>query len=504
MIVGKVVGTELASEEVDALRQGIMGGVTIFKQNVESREQLAGLVAAIREHSRHEPFIAVDQEGGPVQRFDQVLTPLPSAMALAAGGNLEQVRAMCTLNARQLQLLGINCLLAPVLDVLSNALNPVIGTRSFGSDPRLVRELGLAAARAFHDCGIIAVGKHFPGHGDTFEDSHLRLAVGRSDARTLWQRELVPFRACLQHLPAVLTGHIWLPAVDQDELPASLSARVTSGLLRHYLGFDGVVVTDDLLMEGVTGRWGLGEAAVKAVLAGADLLLVCGDLEGVRTARDALVHAIECGRIHQSLLRKASERIALALHSLPAAGKIERADLPARLTMLTESVERGHETALAASLSAVAALRGSVPDLGAEAWTAVVPEHPVFPLGLVDYLAPLAPGTRILEQRYPLDPEEREIRWQAESCRGKNVILLTFRALKNHGQIDLAAALAGMCPRKIAVATDTPYDLIGLHGWDNCLATFDPSELAMEALAHVLAGKHKPAGQCPVALQVEL
>ncbi|HEY9869732.1 MAG TPA: beta-N-acetylhexosaminidase, partial [Candidatus Obscuribacterales bacterium] len=450
LIVGKVAGTKLDSAEIDALRQGIMGGITIFKQNVESREQLAGFVAAIREHSCHEPLIAVDQEGGAVQRFDKVLTPLPAAMALAAGGSLEQVRAICALNARQLQLLGINCLLAPVLDVLSNALNPVIGTRSFGSDPRLVREFGLAATRAFRDAGIMAVGKHFPGHGDTLEDSHLRLAVGRSDARTLWQRELVPFRGCLQHLPAVLTGHIWLPAVDHEELPASLSPRVTSGLLRHYLGFEGVVVTDDLLMEGITGRWGLGEAAVKAVLAGADLLLVCGDLEAVRTAHEALVQAIECGRIHESLVRKSSERIALALHFLPAAGKLERADLPERLTLLTESVEHGYEAALAASLSAVAALRGSVPDLGAEAWTVVVPQHPVFPLSLARYLAPLAPAARIAEQRYPLDPGESEIRWQAESCRGKNVILLTFRALKNHGQIDLAAALAGMCPRKIA------------------------------------------------------
>src|SRR5262249_21281060 len=144
LILGKVAGTELTAEEIDMLRSGTVGGVTLFRQNAESLEQLFDLVQAIRGHMQFEPIIAVDQEGGAVQRFDKILTPLPSAMAVAATGNLDSAKLMAHLNATELKLLGLNCLLAPALDVLSNSLNPVIGTRSFGSDPHVVRDYGIA------------------------------------------------------------------------------------------------------------------------------------------------------------------------------------------------------------------------------------------------------------------------------------------------------------------------------------------------------------------------
>src|SRR4030095_10798205 len=229
LILGKVAGTVLTAEEIDLMRSGTIGGVTLFRNNAESLEQLADLVQSIRRHMLHDPIIAVDQEGGAVQRFDKVLTPLPSAMAVAAAGSVDSAKAMAQLNATEVKLLGINCLLTPALDVLSNSLNPVIGTRSFGSDPHVVRDYGIAVCQALHAAGVIAVGKHFPGHGDTLEDSHKNPAVNRADARTLWQRELVPFRGCLQYLPEVLSGHLWLPSVDNEMLPASLSERVTTG-----------------------------------------------------------------------------------------------------------------------------------------------------------------------------------------------------------------------------------------------------------------------------------
>lgn len=505
LILGKVSGTELEAEEIEALRFGIMGGITLFKNNAVGLEQLAGLVSSIRQHAHHEPVIAVDQEGGSVQRFDTVLTPLPSAMALAASGDLNAVKTIAALSATQLRLIGVNCLIWPVLDVLTNSLNPVIGTRSFGSDPHLVREFSMAAARSLKTSGVLAVGKHFPGHGDTLEDSHKRLAVNRADGRTLWQRELVPFRGCIQYLPAILTGHIWLPAVDDQELPASLSQRVTSGLLRHYLGFDGLVITDDLLMEAVAHGWGLEESAVAAVLAGADLLLVCGSISAVRTVHDALVKAVLSGRIHESLVRAAGERVRRALSTLPPVSASVGDQLLERMETLRGSLAVARSQVLSVSTSAIALLRGSIlPDLLSGTWTVLAPDHPTYALNLAKHLTGLAPSARIVERRYPVNPAEEEIRAIATALAGKSVVFLTFRALRNHGQLDLATALFSVCERKLAVAADVPHDLIGLPGWDTCLASFDPSDLAMEALARVLAGRASLAGKCPVELQINV
>jgi len=503
LILGKVAGTELTNEEIDLMRSGTIGGVTLFRANADSLEQLAALVQAIRRNMLHDPIIAVDQEGGAVQRFDKLITPLPSAMAVAATGNLDSARAMARLSARELKLLGLNCLLTPALDVLSNSLNPVIGTRSFGSDPHVVREYGMAVCQSLHASGIMAVGKHFPGHGDTLEDSHKHLAVNRADARTLWQRELVPFRGCLQYLPAVLTGHIWLPSVDSDMLPASLSERVTTGMLRHYLGFDGLIFTDDLLMDGVQSGWGLGEAAVKAVLAGADVLLVCGDVNSARTTHAAIVEAVSSGRIHQSAIRKAGERISRALNAVGHEDSLEKDDAQLR-ERLRASITAGRTQALAVSAAAVTVLRGCLPDLASNKWIVLAPEHPLFSFDLVRHLKALRPDINIAERRYPLDPDENDTHRTAGACSGANVLYLTFRAIRNHGQIDLATALAPTCRSNTAIITDVPYDLIGLHGWQDCLATFDPSDLAMEALAQILAGQESAAGKCPVTLGMNL
>ncbi len=503
LILGKVAGTELTAEEVELMRAGIVGGITLFRENAGDLDQLAGLVQATRRYLRHDPMIAVDQEGGAVQRFDEVISPLPSAMALAATGNIGAVKAIAELSATQLTLLGVNCLLTPVLDVLTNSLNPVICTRSFGSDPHLVREYGLAFCQSLQAVGIIGVGKHFPGHGDTLEDSHLHLAINRADAKTLWQRELVPFRGCLQYLPAVLTGHIWLPAIDSEMLPASLSERATSGLLRHYLGYDGLVFTDDLLMEGVLSGWGLAEASVRAVAAGADVLLVCGDVEAARTAHSAIVDAVCSGRIHESVIRKCGERIARALSSLKDRQRSAEDDSQ-KLEKLRGTIPHGREQSKAISAAAISVLRGSLPDLCSGRWIVLAPEHPRYRLDLSRHLIALNPGADIVDRRYPLDPDEYATHQIARGCSGNNVLYLTFRALRNHGQVDLAMTLSAACSSAVAVVTDVPYDLIGLHGWQNCIATFDPSDLAMEALAYVLSGKAPPTGKCPVKLELDL
>jgi len=513
LIVGKLGGHELDADTAQALTAGTIGGITLFKENARDLEQLVDLIASIHQQAIQPPLIAVDQEGGAVQRFAHLLTPLPAAMALAAQADLERVQMLAELSASQLRLLGVNCVLAPVLDVVSNPLNPIVATRSFGDDPQLVAKLGGIVSQAIRDAGLLSVGKHFPGHGATIEDSHSQLAVNESDARLLWRRELAPFRGCLDKLSAVLTGHIWLPAVDQQTLPASLSARVTSGLLRHYLGFQGLVMTDDLMMKGVSDRWGIEEAAVRAVLAGADVLLICGGIAQVRSAHRAIIEAVQSGRIEEMQIQAAAARVErhlTALRPAPRRGAGARAAREKRLAMLAQRVKAGEELVLSSSASSVGLLRGAVPELASGDWTIVAPKHPSYGMHLSDYLrerlaTKLEQGELSLQEtRYSLSPAPEEALAIAQQCRERSCIFLTYRTLINEGQILLGRALSESSCMRASVATDSPFDLIGLPNWDHCLATFDPSDLAMQALSMVLAGQIEPAGICPVSLQMRI
>ncbi len=517
LIIGRLPGPELDEDSAAMLGAGIISGVTLFKENAVSLPQLLRLTAAIHKSYDGAPLVAVDQEGGAVQRFDHLLTPLPSPMALAARGNLAAVSDITALSCRQLKLAGVNCLLAPTVDIASNPRNPVIGTRSFSSQPETVAALGLAVAIAIKRAGLLAVAKHFPGHGDTLEDSHTHLAVNHADAGKLWRRELMPFRTCatdpaLAAAQAVMVGHIWVPAIDREPLPASLSPRVIGGLLRGYLKFDGLVVTDDLLMKAVTDRWGLAEAAVMAVAAGAEQLLALGSAQEARECHRAIAKAVKAGRIGESWLAGAAARIGKARLALARDPRLD-AGSPARLDDLAGELEQslagGRALALETSELSVSILRGSAPRLAGE-WVVLAPDHGRYRLNLAGELSRLLsrPGAldnvRITNKRYPLNPSPAECRALADFCQDKAVIYLTFRLLAHEGQAELGRLLCETSHERVTVACDVPYDLIGLPAWHNCMATHDPSDLAMEALAILLVNNRQPLGSCPVTLQFEI
>ena len=211
--------------------------------------------------------------------------------------------------AAQCAAFGLNLDFAPVMDIWSNPDNTVIGDRAFGTDAGTVTGAANMAALGLLSEGVIPAAKHFPGHGDTGADSHTDLPVVDKTREALLAEELVPFQtAILAGLPAVMMGHILMTQID-PERPASLSPAVVTGLLREELGFDGVVVTDDLTMGAVTQNYGLGEAAVLAVEAGCDLLLVCHGADNLTAARDALLEAADSGRISPERLDESVKRI---------------------------------------------------------------------------------------------------------------------------------------------------------------------------------------------------
>lgn len=246
-------------------------------------------------------LIAIDHEGGSVQRIRTGVTNLGSNWLLGQVTPPERaVAAACqrgAIHGRELAGLGISMNLAPVLDVWDNPANTVIGDRSYSSDPAVAARLGAAYVEAMQAQGVLAVGKHFPGHGSSTEDSHLTLPVVAHDRARLDAVELVPFRAAIQaDVAAIMTAHVSYPLVDPEpDRPGSLSPAIVDGLLRGELGYEGLVVTDDMgAMQAITGRYEAGEAAVRAIEAGADLLIVVGPLDRQRRTVEAIL--AEVGR----------------------------------------------------------------------------------------------------------------------------------------------------------------------------------------------------------------
>ena len=282
------------------------GGVVLMGRNIAAPAETAAFIARLQalagQNGLPPLFVAVDQEGGRVQRLGPPRYPHRlSQREIGAAADPNAARTAARKIGTALKTLGFNWDFAPVLDVDSNPLNPVIGDRAYSSDPAIVAALGVAAVQGFQDdAGILACGKHFPGHGDTDVDSHLALPTLRRTLADLEVVELVPFRAAARAgLAAIMTAHILFPALD-PHLPATLSPAILTGLLRRELGFSGLIITDDLEMRGVTGQWGAPEAAVLAVEAGADLLLCCHEWDTQRAIQAALLSALETGRVTEA------------------------------------------------------------------------------------------------------------------------------------------------------------------------------------------------------------
>ncbi|HTQ02480.1 MAG TPA: beta-N-acetylhexosaminidase [Polyangiaceae bacterium] len=302
-------GTTLDAETARLLELGV-GGVVLFARNVEAPSQVAELTAALKRGASAPLVVAVDQEGGSVARLRAGFTRLPPFRALGDAGDPELARAVGALVGTELRAVGVDWNFAPVLDVDTNPENPVIGTRALGADPERVASIALAFAAGMLSAGVAPCGKHFPGHGDTRQDSHHELPRLPHPLARLERVELVPFtRAIAAGMPALMAAHVVFEALDREN-PASMSARVVGELLRARLGFSGLVVTDDLEMKAIADHFAIEDVAVRALTAGVDVLLVCHSPELARRAIDAIVRAVKSGAVGEEILQRAVERVA--------------------------------------------------------------------------------------------------------------------------------------------------------------------------------------------------
>ncbi|MBL8604516.1 MAG: beta-N-acetylhexosaminidase [Myxococcales bacterium] len=314
-VVGAYPGLEVPPEALTALREGRLAGLILFRRNLGPIEHLLGVTRALSEAHPADlppPLVAVDQEGGRVARLGAPVVKLPPMRHLGQHDDLALTERAAAVLGAELSALGFNLDFAPVCDVDSNPANPVIGDRAFSADPARVARHAAAFARGLQSQGVAGCAKHFPGHGDTSADSHLELPVLGHDLARLEAVELPPFRALFEAgVASVMTAHVQFDALDPT-VPATLSKRVISGLLRAELAAgrdDLVIVSDDLLMNAVSARFSVAEAAVRSVSAGCDLVLVCTTPEAAEEARRALSEAAQADPDFAQRLGDAARRV---------------------------------------------------------------------------------------------------------------------------------------------------------------------------------------------------
>lgn len=495
-------GTALTPELRRTITDLHVGGVIFFERNVDSPQALAqfsaDLQAAAQANGDPPLLIAMDQEGGRVARLKQArgFTEFPGAMAVAATGRVENARHMAAALAAELRAVGINVDLAPDLDVNNNPDNPVIGIRSFGSQPQRVAEYGVAFVQGLQDAGVLAVGKHFPGHGDTGVDSHIDLPTVPHARARLDAVELLPFKAAMAAgVAGILTAHVTFPAIDPTpSLAATLSPRVLTDLARTELGFDGLLFTDSLEM-GALARSGypVPLAAATALLAGADICLFNRGHDLHRQAHAGIMDWLAQGKIPQARLDASAARVLTAKARLglfdapPAQFEAQTLDAVGGPThkALSRRMARQALTLLRNRAGLLPLAPGVRP---------TVIEMP-FAAGLAAAL-----GGEILAA--DLDPAADQIRGLVEQARARQapVIMATADARQHPGQVNLVRALgeAGLSPMVVAVSG--PYDLMAFPEVATFVAAYGANPPTLEALAALFSGALTPQGRLPVDL----
>lgn len=485
----------------DTLRQLITdiqpGGLVVFERNVgENPAALAALTASAQQAAARAgapPLtISIDQEGGAVTRLRAArgFTEFPSAMAVAATGDDADAARIGTAIADELLAVGVNMDLAPDLDVNVNPDNPVIGTRSFGSDPARVAALGAQFIQAMQARGVMAVGKHFPGHGDTAVDSHVGLPVIQHERTRLDAVEFVPFRAAMRAgVVGIMTAHIEFPAIDATPgLPATLSARALTGLLREEMGFDGLIFTDSLMMGALVneGR-SIPQAAAQALAAGADVLLFNNGEAMHRAAHAEIVAGVKAGRIPMARLDAAVTRI------LRAKARFGLLGTPAGATAAA-SVGAPERRALSRDVTAraITLVRDAAGLLPVSDPSRLLVIETPQAAGLARALGASSMGVSA-------QPTDSEIRLVADAARGRTFLVATSDVLKNPRQAALVKALLASGAPVIVVAIRLPYDLAYFEAAPTYLATYQASEDAFAALGDVLFGRARATGKLPVS-----
>ncbi|MFJ2434016.1 glycoside hydrolase family 3 protein [Streptomyces anulatus] len=509
----KEIGVRTAAELISTYH---VGGIIYFTwaHNTRDPHQIADLSnglqrAALAGRSRLPLLVSTDQEHGIVCRVGEPATLLPGAMALGAGGSRSDTRRAAWIAGAELAALGVNQNYAPDADVNVNPANPVIGVRSFGSDPAAVAALVAEQVKGYQGAGIASTAKHFPGHGDTSTDSHTGLPV-INHTRAQWEElDAPPFRAAIRaRIDSIMTAHIVVPALDPSEDPATLSRPILTGILREELGYDGVVVTDSLGMEGVRTKYGDDRVPVLALLAGVDQLLNPPNLS---VAWNAVLEAVRGGeiseaRVDESILRILRLKSRLGLFRDPFVSRrgVERTVGSRAHRAAADRIAERTTTLLADPGTLLPLSRRSHRNL------LVVGADPASPSGttgpptstLANTFGELGFTARALSTGTA--PNQAKIAEAVAAAEGRDaVVVATYNVTATSSQRTLVTALVATGVPVVTVAVRNPYDVAHLTGTGVAasLAAYSWTDVELRAAARVIAGHADPEGTLPVPVQ---
>ncbi len=494
-------GATASTAPLDALRAFSPGALILFARNVGTNDDLRALVAALRDVATPSPLIAVDQEGGRVERIRDAVAALPSAMAVGATSDVALAERLGTLLGRDLAALGIDVDLAPVADLSLQPRSTVVATRSYGDDPERVGQFASAFARGLERAGVAAALKHFPGHGSTSEDSHVALPRVTADAATLRARDLVPFARALAANAAsiVLTAHVIVDAFDAER-PATLSPAVLTGLLRGELGYGGVVATDCLEMDAIANGVGTVRGAVEALAAGADLLLISHHLELAHAAADAIVAAVHAGEIPLARLLQANARVRGLRERLarrtPLADAVEE-DAPQEAARRAPTIVRGDPRLRAGKPVTVISFEGAVADNAALSGRKTSVETPSLSSALRQR------GWKSEIMRAAIDPAAADIDLLLEHVAAlgdREFVLVTRDAHLHPAQHAAVARILAQAPDALIVSARAPYDALLWPSARRMLCIYGDQTISIDGCADVLAGRADARGTLPVRL----
>lgn len=496
MFMVSFFGTHLAEIERDFLREVQPGAVVLFGRNVESPRQVTALTNTYQETvvaAGGVPLlIAVDQEGGRVQRLQDGFTRFPAPMLWTAGGNDELAYEVGRAMAVELRAVGLNMNLAPVADLNTHTDNPIIGRRSFGTEAELVAPILTNFIRGLQDNGVVATVKHFPGHGDTAVDSHLELPMVAHERGRLEAVELQPFIAAFEAgADVAMVAHIWLTAFDPQPLPASLSERIVSGLLRDELGYDGIVMTDALDMDAIDTAYSASDASIRAILAGNDLIAIGAHVgtNRIRSVIGDVAQAVRQGwiaesRIDASVLRILSVKQkygVLNWQALDPETVASRLNLAAHDELVSQLFEQG--VTLVDADDRIP-LQGEV----LMVYPATRPKIPDECGGR---------GNGFVYVGVSESPSDEEIAWaKTASYAAESIVVFTQNALHNSRQQLLVNALP---PQKtIVAALWEPSDMLVFPDAAAYVMGYSPMLPATAVICEVLLGKRQAQGRLPI------
>ena len=479
LIMIRFPGTELDADTAAFLRTNAIRAVCLFRQNMVDAAQLTRLTADLRAVMGPHALIAIDQEGGAVVRSTWVPAP-PAAMALGAADDLDLAHRIGAAVARAVRSLGFNWNFAPVLDLNNNPDNPVIAERSFGADPVRAAALGMAWMDGSLAEGVACCIKHFPGHGDTHVDSHRDLPTVDKPVAELDAFELAPFRTAAPQAPAMMTAHIVYTTIDPDN-PATMSRAILHDLLREQWQYKGVIITDGMDMHAIAGRYGVGNAAVRALRAGADMVMALGTRATQEETLDAIGAALLDGSVSAADVAQRLARLdALAL-AYPCQGGPYPQDSADRVLM-AEGWRRGMST------------RGHPQRPPAGARLRLVVRQDVVSDGVSEAGVPAAVVATMLARRHDVDTvtfaDAESFDWAALPDDGRFTILASTSRLRYGPR-----ARANWRP-DLHLALWNPYQALDIAA--PALITYGFAAPALDAIDAWLAGELKATGRCPV------